>query len=55
MGIREKYLRTWLEVKGYIRAGNEVHLNLGVVTLPPKAPQEQWGDTPMEQEDGTRI
>ena len=49
--VREKYLRTALEVLGYIRVGNEVRLNLGVIALSSeKLNQSDWNSVESEIE-----
>ena len=43
--VREKYLRSSLEVMGYIRAGNDVHLNLGVISVSSEKLSGEWNES----------
>ena len=40
--VREKYLRTILELQGYIKQSSDVNINLGVIALPNSKVQEEW-------------
>src|SRR3990167_3699210 len=40
--VREKYLRTILELQGYIKQSSDVNLNLGVIALPNQKVQDEW-------------
>lgn len=52
MAVREKYLRTALEVAGYIRKDADVNLNLGVIVAPTVRADDQWGDNQSPTTDG---